>query len=138
MKNGVPSGDYNIKSINLPQDLRSKNKAQNRNFQSYRYLYPQLYLKPAWNIQKKQRQYTEEEALIIVQKNLTHHTHNYKNPQYRKYNKGTSVLLQFHIHCLSQCLHPVLSFFSFVFHIKFSPNDIFLHQPPFYKGNFPK
>src|SRR5699024_5258577 len=53
MQDRVPSGDHDVKSIDLSQDLRGKNKTKNRNLQSGGNLDPQFHLYPAWYIKQQ-------------------------------------------------------------------------------------
>ena len=70
VEHSVPMGHYHIKGVDLPQDFRRENEAQNRNLQRGRQLDVQPDLNPAGQVQQYQGQYAVERALIVPLENL--------------------------------------------------------------------
>ena len=111
VEHGVPVGDHHVKGVDLPQDLRGENEAQNGDLQRRRQLDAQLHLHPAGDIQQQQRQCAEEHALIAAQHHLAHQHHQHQNPQDGKDDEGAFVFPQLPRHGLLKCLFILLLFF---------------------------
>ena len=121
MQDCVPSGDHDVKSIDLSQDLRGKNKTKNRNLQSGGNLDPQFYLYPAWYIKQQKCQDAEKQTFIIMKKRLADQTHQHKKTQDIKHDKRASVFLQFHFNGLTELFSPLPFFFLYFIHLSIPP-----------------
>ena len=117
VEHGVPVGDVHIEGVDLPQDLRREDEAQNGDLQRRRQLDPQLHLEPAGDIQQHDGQNTKERALVVVQEQLADQHHQHQNTQGVKHDKGASVLPQFPRHGLPEVLLLPLFFQFFLFSV---------------------
>ena len=95
VEHGVPPGDHHVEGVDLSQDLRCEDEAEDGDLQGRRQLDPQLHLDPAGQIQQQKRQDAEERALIVGQHQLAHQHHDHQQPQDIENDEGALVLPQF-------------------------------------------
>ena len=109
MEHGVPVGDIHIKGVDLSQDLRREDEAQNGDLQRRRQFDMQLHLEPTGDIQQYDGQDAKERALVVMQHDLAHQRHEYQDTQRVKDDEGASVLPQLPGHGLAEVpLFPLL------------------------------
>ena len=115
VEHGVPVGDVDIEGVDLAQNLRRENEAENGDFQRRRQLDSQPHLHPAWDVQQSDGQHAEKRALIVVQKNLAHQRDDDHHPQCVKDDKGAFVLSKLLCHgLLKGFFQPAAFLFHFL------------------------
>ena len=94
VEHGVPVGHPDVEGVDLPQNLRREDEAQDRDLQGGGQLDAQPYLHPAGHIQKHDGQHAEERRLIVLHHQLAHQHHQHQKPQGGKDDEGALVLPQ--------------------------------------------
>ena len=110
MEHSVPPRNDHIEGIDLAQNLRREDEAQNGDFQRRRQFDVQLHLNPAGRIQQQQRQNAEEGAFIASPHDLAYQRHDHQGSQNIKNDKGALMFPKLAVHRFLERFF-ILSFF---------------------------
>ena len=104
VEHGVPMGDHHVKGVDLSQNLRRVDEAEDGDLQGGRQLNVELHLNPAGHIEEQIGQGAVERALIAADEDLTDKDDDDQKPQGVKDDEGALVLPQLLFHGLAEIL----------------------------------
>ena len=97
MEHGVPAGDADVESVDLPQDLRREDEAEHRDLQGRGKLDVELHLDPAGDIEERQGQGAVEGALIAPQHDLPDQGDDDEKTEHGEDEKRALMLSELHL-----------------------------------------
>ena len=102
VEHGVPVGDDHVKGVDLAQNLRRVDEAEDGDLQGGGQLNVELHLNPAGHIEQQVSQGTVKRALIAAVYELADENDDDQKPQGVEHDKGAHVLPQLLFHGLAE------------------------------------